>query len=291
MSMNDLEELRRFALAVAIEAGELTLRYYRKTLAVEQKADDSPVTRADREAETLIRERLLGRFPDDGIFGEEHGVRTGAGRRTWVVDPIDGTRSFVAGVPLYGVLIALLEGNLADDIDRGLSIDSDRVLIGIAHFPAVGESLLAARGIGCLHLTAGSERPARVAAPAGPDAPSEPDANVDERASLVGARITTSDFSDFARREPTLATAVSDARSQSRTWGDAYGYLLVATGRADAMIDPIVSPWDVAPMPVIIEEAGGRFTDLAGRRRVGSSALGANPGIHRSILSARNPSH
>lgn len=261
------EELRAFAVAVAREAGQLTLRYFRGEFDVESKSDDTPVTRADREAELLVRRRIRETWPDDDILGEEFGVDAGSGERTWVIDPIDGTKSFVAGAPLYGVLVAAVDGRY-----KGGELDTARVVAGVIHLPPLAETVSAARGGGAL-WDAGDGRE-RVASVSGHD-------------TLDGARVTTSDFADFHRREPKLAARVDEASALARTWGDAYGYLLVATGRLDAMIDPIVSPWDIAPLPVIIEEAGGRFTDLEGRPLLAPSAMGTNGRIHDALLSER----
>ncbi len=255
----ELASLREFAVALAREAGELTLTYFRGSFDVERKSDDTPVTRADRESEQLIRDRIQEAYPDDGILGEEFDDVAGSGERTWVVDPIDGTQSFVAGVPLYAVLIALVDG--AYD---GSEIDTERVLLGVIHIPPLEETISAARGLGAFWQD-GSVR-------------------VSSRGELAGARVCTTDFADLHRREPALAARLDHRAAFTRTWGDAYGYLLVATGRIDAMIDPIVSPWDIAPLPVIMEEAGGRFTDLHGRAVLGKSAIATNGRIHASIL-------
>lgn len=261
---DELSELRSFAVQVAREAGELTLRYFQHDPAVEQKADDTPVTRADRESETLIRRRIHDRYPEDGILGEEFETTHGNGSRTWVIDPIDGTRSFVAGVPLYAVLIGLIEG----DFD-GSETECARVQVGVIHMPALGETLSAARGLGAVCTS--DERGTHTA-------------SVSTHAELAAARVTTSDFGQLMRREPTLSDTLRSEPVIARTWGDAYGYLLVATGRCEAMIDPIVSPWDIAPMPVIIEESGGRFSDLKGRSVVGSTALATNGPLHPGLL-------
>ncbi|MFW5743496.1 MAG: inositol monophosphatase family protein, partial [Spirochaetota bacterium] len=139
------DELRRFAVSLAREAGDLTLRYFRGDLTVETKSDDTPVTRADREAETLIRARLRRAYPGDDILGEELGTDEGRGERTWVVDPIDGTKSFVAGAPLYAVLIALVDGRYS-----GGDLPTDRVLLGVIHVPPLRETVSAVRGGGAL---------------------------------------------------------------------------------------------------------------------------------------------
>ncbi len=213
--------------------GSAALRHYRKDLGVEQKSDGSPVTIADREAEQAAREWIARRFPGDGIVGEEFGSQPGTSGRHWLLDPIDGTRTFIRGVPLWGGLIALVE--------------RDTVLAGAAAFPALGELVAAAPGEGCWHDGARC-RVSRVAR-------------------LADATVLTSDAQRLEepahlRRWAELAAAAALAR----TWGDCYGYLLVATGRAEVMVDVGLNPWDIACFVPIIEEAGGRLTDFAGHR-------------------------
>ncbi|HEX6059798.1 MAG TPA: histidinol-phosphatase [Gemmatimonadaceae bacterium] len=216
----------------------------RATLGVETKADGSPVTAADRTAEQRAREWIEARFPEDGILGEEFGATREGARRRWILDPIDGTKSFVRGVPLWGTLVAVAE--------------EETVLAGVAYFPAAGELVAAAPGEGCWwndHRCAVS----RVSA-------------------LERATVLTTDERFATRaafREPwrRLASRAAVARS----WGDCYGYLLVATGRAEVMVDEIMSPWDAAAVMPIVEEAGGVFTDFAGRRTAfGGSAIATN---------------
>jgi len=253
----DGTSLLEAAAELARLTGDIALAHYRSALAVETKADGSPVTGADRAAETAAREWVRRRFPADGILGEEFGEeRPGAARR-WVIDPIDGTKSFVRGVPLWGSLVALCEG--------------ERVLAGAACFPAVGEQLAAAPGQGCWWN--GSRC----------------------RVSLVSAVdaatvLTTDDrFLDEPARRPGW-DRVSRAASVSRGWGDCYGYLLVATGRAEGMFDPILSPWDSAALQPLIVEAGGVFTDWTGRDTAfGGSAVATNAALAaplRALLAA-----
>jgi histidinol phosphatase-like enzyme (inositol monophosphatase family) len=261
-----LGEYLEFARDVAREAGDLTLRYFRTRVAVDTKADASPVTIADREAETLIRQRISARYPDHGIIGEEHGAQGGAGEYTWIIDPIDGTKSFVRGVPMYAVLVALVAGAW----DGRDVIDAARVLAGVIHVPPLDETVSAARGLGATWDLAGKSCPARVST----------------TPTLAEAWIGTTDFADLARRAPEISARVVASGAHTRTWGDAYGYLLVATGRYDAMIDPIMSPWDVGPLPVVIEEAGGRFSDLTGRAVLGTSVVASNGLVREELLSA-----
>ena len=217
---------------VAALAGAEALKHFRAPLDVEAKADGSPVTRADRDAERVVRSWVEQRFPEDGILGEEFGETRPGAQRRWLVDPVDGTRAFVKGVPLWGTLVAVAEG--------------ERVLAGAAEFPALGERLEAARGEGCWWNGTRCEvsRVSRLA-----------DATV--LATDVGFLKTP----ERGQRWRALATRAANAR----TWGDCYGYLLVAIGRAELMADGRLSPWDAAALQVAVEEAGGVFTDWSGR--------------------------
>lgn len=242
------------ALALAQHAGAAALEHFRPGIAVDLKGDGSPVTVADREAERAARAWLAGRFPDDGMLGEEFGDVNPHAPRRWIVDPVDGTRSFVRGVPLWGTLIALAEG--------------ERVIAGAACFPALGEGIAAARGCGCWW---NGERCA-----------------VSTVSELGEAAVMTTDERFPGRPERRAAWARLAARAGlARTWGDAYGYLLVATGRADAMVDDRVAPWDAAPFSVIVEEAGGAFTDWKGvPTAFGGDAIATNRGLAESVRRA-----
>jgi histidinol phosphatase-like enzyme (inositol monophosphatase family) len=238
--------LMEAAAAAARLGGQVALRRWRAGILTEWKADGSPVTVADREAESAIRAWLAERFPDDGILGEEFGEIAGRSGRRWVVDPIDGTRAFVAGVPLWGSLVAVMEGQ--------------RVLAGAASYPAVDEHLAAAPAQGCWHNGARCR--------------------VSTVASLDRATVLTTElnFADSTRREGW--DALARRARQSRTWGDCYGYLLVATGRAEAMLDPVMNAWDSACLQPIVEEAGGVFTDWGGvATAVGGSAVATNSAL------------
>ncbi len=252
------------ALDVARIAGEVALRHFRTALAVETKSDGSPVTVADRGAERAAREWIEERFPGDGILGEEFGlVRPGAPRR-WILDPIDGTKSFVRGVPLWGSLAALVEGDG----------DERRVVAGAAYFPALGESLAAATGTGAWWNGVRCSV-SRVA-------------TIDE--SVV---LTTDEQFRHAPERRDAWDALAGRALFSRTWGDCYGYRLVATGRAEVMVDGILSPWDAAAFLPIIEEAGGVLTDWTGRHTAfGGNAVATNAAVAtaaRRILGAGGP--
>lgn len=243
---HDLRTYLDFATDTAREAGALTLEYFqRPDLRTDHKHDASPVTAADRGAEQLIRERLAAAFPDHAVVGEEFGSDDRTASCRWYIDPIDGTRAFVRGVPLYAVLI-------------GLEVDG-RSQVGVAYFPALNEIVAAATGLGCTW----NGRPARV---------SDVDA-------LSGGIVTHANVSAFAAHgleEP--FRRLSAAAGFCAGWADAYAYLLVATGRAEVAIDPIVSPWDCGPFPVILREAGGFFGDWQGRETIHSRATVATNG-------------
>jgi histidinol-phosphatase len=231
--MNDdmLRDTLAFAVDVAWRAGRATVAHFQTGIAAELKADASPVTEADRAAESVARRMIERRFPDDGLLGEEFGEARPAARRRWVIDPIDGTRAFVRGVPLFGVMLAL-------EVDA-------RPVLGVVHLPALQETVHAGRGLGCWW----NGRRARVS-------------DVDR---LEDALVCTTDVPNIARAGRGAGwDRIVQRGCLTRTWGDCYGYVLVATGRAEAMLDPTLSVWDAAALPPIIEEAGGVITDWDG---------------------------
>lgn len=254
--MSDPESLRRRLLesaeSFAREAGRATLRHYGDVLESESKRDGTPVTRADREAERLLRERIEERFPSHGILGEEFGETRAGASVQWILDPIDGTRSFMHGVPLYGVLV-------------GVEVDG-RPEVGLVHFPALDETVAAGRGLGCRW----NGRPARVS-----------DADTIEESVVLTTdveRILSGPAAEGWR-------SLGRRAALSRTWGDCYGHCLVATGRAEVMVDPVLAPWDAAPLLTVVTEAGGRFTDLSGAATVrGGSGVSTNGKLHEAVL-------
>jgi histidinol phosphatase-like enzyme (inositol monophosphatase family) len=251
----DLDELMEFASRVAVRAGEITMQHF-GTAAVERKGDGSEVTAADRASEEYLRREIAEAYPEDGIVGEEGSESVGRSGRRWIVDPIDATRSFASGVPLFGVLVAL-------EVDGA-------PLLGCCHLPALGETLVAATGAGAWL----DGRPIRVSA-------------VDR---LEEARVVTAGLEywrDWATDEGREGWTRLVSRSRfARTWGDCYGYALIATGRADVLADPASGAiWDYAPMLPIIHEAGGRFTTLGGTAvRAWSTALASNGALHDQAL-------
>ena len=249
--MSELEMLMHAAAEVAQSAGRAALAGYRQGVEVDVKSDGSPVTAADRAAERVAREWITARFPRDGIVGEEFGVERRDARRRWIIDPIDGTRTFVRGVPFWGTLIALCEG--------------EEILAGASFFPALNELLVAAPTCGCWW---NGER-ARVSTVSRIDA------------SLV---LTTDEqFSAAPEKRDGWNTLAAHA-GLARTWGDCYGYLLVATGRAEAMTDGKLTDWDAAALYPAIVEAGGVFTDWDGTPTpFGGSAVATNRAVAREV--------
>ena len=231
----NLRKYLDFAAQTAYEAGRLTLGYFRTSvMRPELKPDDTPVTIADREAERLIRARIGARYPGHAVVGEEYGVEGDSSHR-WIVDPIDGTKAFVRGVPLYGVLIGLEIVGTCE--------------VGAAYFPALDEMVCAATGEGCYC----NVRCTRVSS-----------AQTLERGIL-----SFTDASSFEEhnREAAFRRLVQTAGG-SRGWSDAYGHALVATGRIELMLDPVMNPWDCAPFPPILREAGGYFGDWSGNETI-----------------------
>ena len=251
MNNPSLKDLLDVALEAAYLAGRRTLAYFNTGVAVETKSDDTPVTCADREAEQVIRARIAKSFPDHCILGEEGGDTRGSDTRyRWIIDPIDGTKSFIHGVPLYGVLIGVEVNGSAD--------------IGVTYLPALDEMVYATRGGGC-HWNG---RPARVS-------------NVTR---LEDAALTTSSATSCWERSDAFERLSARTRL-NRGWGDCYGYVLVATGRAEIMLDPRMNPWDCAPFVPILREAGGRFCTWAGEETIWArDAVATNLALQGQVL-------
>ncbi|NTW82617.1 MAG: histidinol-phosphatase [Chlorobiaceae bacterium] len=253
----------QLAVDLAEQAGKLTLGYFsRKTLQVFTKRDATPVTEADRNTEKLIRDVIHSRFPDDGLLGEEFDERPSVSNRRWIIDPIDGTKAFIHGVPLYGVMIALEE--------------DDDLRLGVVNFPALGELYYAERGAG---------------------------------ANLNGSPISVSAVAEVGNAtvlytekeyllDPTSSHPVDLLRNEAglvRGWGDCYGHMLVASGRAEVAVDKIMSPWDCAALIPVVLEAGGCCFDYRGHTTIsGEGLVSANRiignGLIRAIENMRNHS-
>lgn len=250
---NHLASCLDFAVETAYLAGRLTLGYFQAGIRPDFKADQTPVTVADQKAEELIRGRIEKKFPDHAIVGEEFGksAHKGASHR-WYIDPIDGTKAFTRGVPLYGVLL-------------GLEIEG-RAEAGVAYFPALDEMVAAATGLGCRF----NGRPARVSSVG----------------RMEDAVVTFTDPDSFARYGRAEAwQRISQAAYVCAGWGDAYGHCLVATGRAELMLDAVVNDWDCAPFPPILKEAGGYFGDWSGNETIcANEAISANAAVLPRVL-------
>jgi histidinol-phosphatase len=248
----EIQDLLSFATQLAHEAGAVTMKYFGGIVGHDSKRDGSPVTIADQEAEQLIRSRIEGRYPAHSILGEEYGESNEGARVRWILDPIDATRSFMRGVPLFGVLI-------------GIEIDAESA-VGVAHFPALRETVSAGRGLGCTW----NERACRVS-------------NVSR---IENAVICTTDVERiFSRPEGAGWRELQKKAAFSRTWGDCYGHALVATGRIEAQVDPTMAPWDAGPFLTIVTEAGGEFTTFGGKSTVhGGSGVSSNGVLHERLL-------
>ena len=229
----NLESYYDFCLDLAYRAGQITLGYFNTGIRPEFKQDDTPVTAADKAAETFIRAEIERAYPTHAILGEEFGNSgSESAPFRWIIDPIDGTKSFMRGVPLYAVLI-------------GLEIEGE-IKVGAAYYPGTSEMLSAYQGGGAWW----NGRRARVS-------------DVDDLANAYVCYTNVTNMPKHNRQREWQA--ISDKAFSTRGWSDAYGYLLVATGRSEVMLDPIMATWDCGPFPVILSEAGGFFGSWVGQ--------------------------
>jgi histidinol-phosphatase len=259
----ELQTRLDFALDAAAQAGELIMSHYQSPdLTVDRKRDSSPVTIADRGAEELLRSLIDDRYGNDAVLGEEFGESSGTSGWRWILDPIDGTKSFIHGVPLFGTLIGLEHGD-------------DQVL-GICAFPALVETVFAAKGLGAFWKIGSSEpRPARVSSVS----------------NLSEATFCTTTIQGWARigRQDAFDRFCEEA-AICRGWGDCYGHALVATGRADVMVDPLLNAWDCAPFVPILQEAGGHFVAFNGKPDIHvGNGLSVNAGLLEASLNIVRP--
>lgn len=248
--MSELSDLLDIARRAAIVAGDVIMPLYNAGVAVELKSDRTPVTLADRNAELAIREFLERECPTHGIIGEEFEEKAGDGRHRWVLDPIDGTKSFIHHVPLFGTLVALERDGVP--------------VVGVIACHAVGETVSAAKGLG----TTLNGEPCRVSSVA----------------SLDDATVTMTSVSRMLRGRAEGLARLSSECALARAWGDCYGYLMVATGRADVMLDPVMNIWDAAALYPVITEAGGGFSQWDGTAGVGDSVVATNGLLHDAVL-------
>lgn len=258
MDLSAVDHRLEFALAASADAERLVMdRYLDSRLRVEFKADRSPVTEADRGAEEQLRGALVRAFPEDSVLGEEFGETPGTSGYRWILDPIDGTKSFIHGTPLFGMLI-------------GLEFQG-RPAAGICRMPALQEVVYARRGGGAWwRVGSGSPRRAAVSS-----------------ASALGDSLfcftAVEGFAEIGRLD--VLTGLSAACRLTRGWGDCYGHLLVATGRAEVMVDPLLSEWDAAALIPIVAEAGGVFMDWTGvETATGGNGVSTTPALRESVL-------
>lgn len=250
MSKPSLNDLLNVATDAAYAAGRRTLAYFNTGVAVETKADNTPVTQADREAEAMIRQIILNHYPTHSILGEEGGIHEGDKEYRWIIDPIDGTKSFVCGTPLYGVLIGVEVGG--------------KPQVGVIYLPVTDEMISAATGLGAKW----NGRTARVS-------------NVSK---LSDAVVCCTSITSALERSDAFCAITSKAKV-TRGWGDCYGHALVATGRADIMLDPRMNPWDCAPILPIMQEAGGHYVTWKGEPDIyGPDGVSTNGALHAEVM-------
>jgi len=256
---DQVAEWLAFAQAMCDEADAIALQHFRRELDLQTKPDRTFVTVADQRIEQLIRERIKARYPDHGLVGEEYGEEAGQGSARWYIDPIDGTHNFIRGIPLFGTLL-------------GLEVDGE-LQVGVMSAPALRERWYAARGSGSWAVgSAGAEGPRRICA--------------SRVAAITDAHLLYGSITELEEsgRVPGLRGLMGEVWRE-RGFGDFWGYALVAEGAAEAMVEIGVKTWDLAAPTVIIEEAGGRLTDLAGDRRIdGGEMLASNGLLHGTLL-------
>ena len=246
----------QLALELADAADAITMRHYQSTsLAVRTKIDMTPVSEADEAVEQMIRERLTAERPEDGLVGEEFGT-SGSTTRRWIIDPIDGTKNYVRGIPIFGTLIGLQENG--------------RIVAGVVSAPAMARRWWASAGEGAFCNTLGVTRPLHVS-------------RID---TIDGSHLAYDAIGDFDQHGGAVRFLSLTRRcARSRGFGDFWAHMLVAEGAVEIAIEPSVAIWDMAPVQLIVEEAGGRFTDLRGEPRIdGGSAVSTNGLVHEAVL-------
>ncbi len=262
-SMKEIDDRLQFALFESEKAAELILQSYQhKDLAVDLKADLTPVTAADRGAEELLRNRIREAFPGDGILGEEFGETPSQNGYRWILDPVDGTKSFVHGVPLFGTLVGLEH--------------EGRMVMGICRFPALGEVVYAKKG-GGTWWKVGDKEPVQTHV-----------SNVADLSKALFCFTEIEGWNEIGRFDA-FVNLSREARI-TRGWGDCYGHAMVATGRAEVIVDPLMSPWDAAALIPILEEAGGHFMDWKGEATIhGGNGISVNRALKDAVLECLKP--
>jgi histidinol phosphatase-like enzyme (inositol monophosphatase family) len=251
-----MEEFKEFAQLLASESAKIINKYYRSDYHVETKKDLSPVTIADKLAEQKMRDLIIKNYPDHGIWGEEFGKYKEDSRYQWVLDPIDGTKSFIHGMPIFGTLIALLEDGLP--------------ILGLANYPPLNEQIIGDNNATYLN---------------------NKKVSVSKTEKLQNALLLTTDIVYIEKHQniDKFRNLINKVKL-FRTWGDCYGYYLVARGFADIMVDPKMAPWDIMALIPIIKGAGGIITDYQGRNPIkGNSIIAATPALHQQVVKLLNP--
>lgn len=250
-----MKELKAFCKTLSDESGKIIKQYFRTDINIERKKDESPVTIADKKAEEILREIIMKEFPEHGIVGEEFGIHNKDAEYKWILDPIDGTKSFISGALSFGTLIALTK--------------NDKPLLGVINHPILNEFLIGDNESAELNGNKVSVRECE---------------NVSQATLLTADHYLVNDYQDFEKFEE-FAKKVK----LYRNWGDCYGYYLVATGFADIMVDPIMNIWDLTALIPIIKGAGGVITDWQGNdAATGTSIIAANQNLHPEVVKLLN---
>ena len=250
-----MKEFKRFSKLLSDESGKIIKKYFRTNLTIDSKSDDSPVTIADKTAEEVMRNLIMKEFPEHGILGEEFGEHNKDAEYQWILDPIDGTKSFICGAQTFGTLIALLKNG--------------KPVLGVINQPILNDFLIGDNEKTFLNET---------------------QVKVRECSSIDNSVMLSTDHYAFGKYQnlEKYETLCKNVKLY-RNWGDCYGYFLLATGYADIMIDAIMSVWDLMALVPVIKGAGGIITDYQGNDAVkGESALAASPAIHGQLVKMLN---
>jgi histidinol phosphatase-like enzyme (inositol monophosphatase family) len=255
MEITVQSKFKDFIVQLAEESARIILQYYRKEISISTKSDDSPVTIADKMAEEKMRELIIEQYPDHGILGEELGSYNPDAEYQWILDPIDGTRSFICGTPLFGTLIALLKNG--------------EPVLGAMNFPVLGQFYLGDNSQTSLNNRVVQMRKIKY---------------------LNEAVLLTTDLQNIEKYQHiTRFRNLVEQIHLFRTWGDCFGYSLLAGGFADIMVDPVMSAWDIMALIPIIKGAGGDITDYAGNDPAkGNSIIAASPALHKQVIEILN---
>lgn len=249
------QELKDFAKELADESGNVIKKYFRTDVNIESKSDESPVTIADKRAEEVMRELIMKKFPEHGILGEEFGEHKSGSEYKWILDPIDGTKSFICGTYTFGTLIALMK--------------NDKPILGVINQPVLNEFLIGDNETAELNGKRVSARNCT---------------KIEDSVILTTDHFNVEKYQNIEKFEKLAKKA-----RLYRKWGDCYGYYLVATGYADIMIDPIMSKWDTMALIPVIKGAGAEITDYHGNDPVeGESIIASVKGLHKKVIEELN---